>query len=131
VNCEPLFVQEAKTLDPLDVVRVAWQGYVTHRADPSGLTTDLQPMLRYNFNCRALPWPSIKHDSCDGLDNNGRGVGAWALLHAMFGKELKSDPVEAGTMSYSASCSDPEHACGGEVANNLILLSQESHGFEG
>jgi hypothetical protein len=60
VNCEPLFIQEAKTLDPLDLVRVAWQGYVTHRADPSGLTTDLQPMLKYNSNCRALPCVEFK-----------------------------------------------------------------------
>ena len=124
VNSEPLFVREARTLDPVDIVRVAWKGYVTQRADPWGLAPDLKPTLRYSFNCRALPWPSIKHDPCDGLDNNGRGVGAWARLHALFGKELESDPVEAGTMAYLAYCSNPEQGCGGEVANNLILLYQ-------
>lgn len=122
VSCEPLFVREAKTLDPLDIARVAWNGYVTQKADPWGMTPDLQPMLRYSFDCRALPWPSIKHHNVDGLDNNGRGVGAWARLHALFGKQLESDRVEAGTMAYLASCSNPEQPCGGEVANNLILL---------
>jgi hypothetical protein len=126
LESEPLFVKEAATLDPLDIVRVPWTGYVTKKPDPWGLTLELEPTLRYSFNCRALPWPSIKHDPCDGPDNNGRGVGAWSRLHEIFGKHLESDPVEAGTMAYLASCSNPEQGCGGEVANNLILLYEST-----
>jgi hypothetical protein len=126
VSYDPLFLRQADTLDPLDLVQTAWKGYVTKKADPAGMTIDLQPMLRYAFNCRALPWPSIKHDSCDGPDNNGRGVGAWARIHEIHGETLESDPTEMGTMAFLASCSDPEQGCGGEVANNLILLYEST-----
>ena len=69
VDDQPLFVTGANTLDPADLARLAWKGYVEHKADPWGLNSDFEPMLRLSFDCRALPWPSIKHSSVDALDN--------------------------------------------------------------
>jgi len=136
----PLFTTKARTLDPAEWARVAWQGYLTKKGDPWGIATDFKPTLRLSFDCRALPWPSIKHSPVDGLDNHGRGVGALALLHAMFGDEMANNPVELGQMTYLAGCTDPESGLAfsteslsrgapiaqGEMASNLLLLHKYS-----
>src|ERR1700677_1350068 len=132
----PLFATATKTLDPADLARLAWHGYVTKKGDLWGLTPDLEPTARLRFDCRALPWPSIKHNPVDGLVNNGRGAGADALLHAMFGPEMDHDAATTGQIAYLASVSDPDSGLAfltessgrgcpiaeGEMANNLIML---------
>src|ERR1051325_2138716 len=104
----PLFVSEAKTLAPSDIARECWKGYLSHQPDPWGMTFEKSPTLRFHFDNRALPWPSLKHHGVDGFDNNARNVGAHALLHAVFGAEKQNDPAEAGQMFYLLGCTDPE-----------------------
>jgi len=104
----PVFARQAKTLDPLALARLSWKGWISKRGIPWGMTADLQPTLRLSFDCRALPWPSIKQHSVDGPDNNMRAVDGLALLHAMLGDEMKDDPAEAGIIAYLASCTDPQ-----------------------
>jgi hypothetical protein len=134
----PLFAREASTLDPLVMARESWKGWISKRGVPWGMTTDLTPTLRLRFDCRALPWPSIKPHSVDGPDNNMRAVGALALLHAMLGNEMHDDPAEKGILAYLAGCTDPESgipyspdsmtrdcAIGhGEHTKNLLLFYQ-------
>ena len=53
----PVFSTEARTLDPIDVVREAWKGYLTHMCAPWGMMTGprgLQPMFRFYFEDQAL-----------------------------------------------------------------------------
>jgi hypothetical protein len=147
VSSEPLFVSEAKTLDPADVAHTCWKGYLTHQPDAWGMTAGLQPMLRFNFDDRLLPWPVLKHHGVDGFDNNARNMGAHALLHAMFGDEKKNDPAEAGELAYLLGCTDPDSGFSyspdalprncplgeGEEAKNVMLLYQQTkdpHLFE-
>src|SRR5262249_41771722 len=81
----PLFISESRTVAPSDIARECWKGYLSHQPDPWGMTFEKPPTLRFHFDNRALPWPSLKHHGVDGFDNNARNVGAQALLHAMFG----------------------------------------------
>ncbi len=136
----PIFAAETKTLDPALVARECWNGYLVKQPDPWGLTRDLKPTLRFHFDNRALPWPSLKHHSVDGPDNNARNVGAHALLHAMFGPEKDNDPAEAGEIAYLLSCTDPESGLAyspdnlprecalaeGELARNVLLLYEQT-----
>ncbi|MBI3850419.1 MAG: hypothetical protein HY298_09040 [Verrucomicrobia bacterium] len=96
----PLFVTAAKTLDPMDLARESWKGWVSKRGIPWGMTPELQPTLRLSHECRAFPWPSIKQHGVDGPDNNMRAVGGLALLHAVLGEEFKNEPAEAGIINY-------------------------------
>jgi hypothetical protein len=132
----PLFARQANTLDPLTLARQSWKGWISKRGIPWGMTADLQPTLRLSFDCRALPWPSIKQHSVDGPDNNMRAVDGLALLHAMLGDEMRGDRAEAGIIAYLASCTDPQtgipyspdsmsRSCAighGEHTKNLILM---------
>ena len=132
----PLFATNAKTFDPVDLARESLQGWISKRGIPWGMTPELKPMLRLSFDCRALPWPSIKQHSVDGPDNNMRAVDALALLHAMLGDEFQKDPAEAGIIAYLSSCTDPatgipyspdsmSRSCAighGEHTKNLILM---------
>jgi hypothetical protein len=136
----PLFATESKTFDPLDLARESWKGWISKRGIPWGMTPELKPTLRLSFDCRALPWPSIKQHSVDGPDNNMRALDALALLHAMLGDEFKDDPAEAGIIAYLSSCTDPasgipyspdsiSRGCAvghGEHAKNLILMYQHT-----
>ena len=103
----PLFATSAATFDPLDLARESWKGWITKRGIPWGMMPDGRPTLRLPFDCRALPWPSIKVHSVDGPDNNMRTLGGLALLHAMLGDEFKNDPAEAGIVGYLQWCTDP------------------------
>ena len=136
LNCPPLFATKAKTLDPLDLARESWKGWISKRGIPWGDTNRVPPDLRMPFDNRALPWPSIKTHEVDGADNNNRTTGGLALLHAMFGDEMKNDPAEAGILAYLRVCTDPvsgipfnpdkmprECAMGhGEFVKNLFLM---------
>ena len=125
VNAEPLFAREAKTLDPVEIARQGWQGYLSKMCEPWGLTTDLKPMLRLYFDDRALPWPSIKSNSVDGFDVNTRNIGSHAILHAMLGAEKDNDPIEAGQLAYVLSLTpsgEGSMVVHGELAKNLLLL---------
>jgi hypothetical protein len=136
----PLFVQDAKTLDPSAIARECWKGYLTQQPDPWGMTGDLTPTLRFHFDDRALPWPRLKHHEVDGFDNNARSVGAHALLHEMFGHEKDNDPAEAGEMAYLLGCVDPASGLAyspdrmprecplaeGEMARNVLLLYEQT-----
>ena len=103
-----IFARGAKTLDPMDVVRTAWKGYLTNMCEPWGIMPGWQPMLRFYFDDRALPWPQLKPNPVDGLDVNVRNVGAHALLHAMLGAEKENDPAEAGQIAYLLSLTPTE-----------------------
>lgn len=132
----PLFATNAATSDPVELARESWHGWISKRGISWGMTPELKPMLRLSFDCRALPWPSIKQHSVDGPDNNMRAVDALALLHAMLGDEFKNDPAEAGIIAYLSSCTDPvtgipfspdsmSRSCAighGEHTKNLILM---------
>lgn len=132
----PLFLTSANTLDPLDLARESWKGWVSKRGIPWGMMPDGRPTLRLPFDCRALPWPSIKVHSVDGPDNNMRTLGALALLHAMLVDEFKNDPSESGIIGYLQWCTDPlsgipyspdsmSRSCAighGEFAKNLVLM---------
>jgi len=136
----PLFVQQAKTLDPSEIARQCWQGYLSNQPEAWGMTFGLKPTLRFHFDNRALPWPSLKHHGVDGFDNNARNVGAHALLHQMFGAEKKNDPAEAGQLAYLLGCTDPPSGFSyspdsmirhcplgeGEQARNIMLLYQQT-----
>src|SRR6266404_9085735 len=140
-NYPPLFVEQAKTLDPETISRQCWKGYLSYQPDSWGMTFEQKPTLRFHFDNRALPWPRLKHHSVDGFDNNARNVGAHALLHAMFGVEKQNDPAEAGEMAYLLGCTDPESGFAyspdtlprqcplgeGEMARNLMLLYEQTH----
>jgi hypothetical protein len=128
----PLFLNEAKTLDPMDLARESWKGYLTKQPDAQGMTPGLTPTLRFHFDDRALPWPSLKHSVSDSGGNN---VGAQAFLHEMFGQEKNDDAAETGEMAYLLGCTDPESGLdyipdslprncpiGGELARNVLLL---------
>ena len=132
----PLFAESANTLDPVDLARESWKGWLSKRGIPWGMQSDLKPTLRLPFDCRALPWPSIKTHSVDGPDNNMRAIGGLALLHHMLGDEFKNDPAEAGIVAYLQWCTDPgtgipyspdsmskNCAIGhGEFSKNLVLM---------
>lgn len=136
----PLFVVEAKTLDPADMAREAWKGYLSKQPDVWGMLPGLQPTLRFHFDNRALPWPRLKHHLVDGFDNNARNVGAHALLHAMLGEEKNNDPVETGQIGYLLGITDSASGFAyspdslpqvcpigqGELAKNLMLLYQQT-----
>lgn len=137
-NLPPLFVTQAKTLDPLDLARESWKGWISRRGLAWGLTPDHRPTLRLSFDCRALPWASIKPHSVDGPDNNMRAIGGLAALHAMLGDEFEGDPAAAGIIAYLQWCTDPssgipyspdgtERGCAighGEHTKNLVLMYQ-------
>ena len=106
-NLPPLFVTQAKTLDPLDLARESWKGWISRRGVAWGMTPDHRPTLRLSFDCRALPWASIKPHSVDGPDNNMRAIGGLAALHAMLGDEFEGDPAAAGIIAYLQWCTDP------------------------
>lgn len=134
----PLFARQAATLDPLDLARESLHGWIARRGIPWGMTPQGTPTLRLSFDCRALPWPSIKQHSADGTDNNMRAVDALALLHAMLGEEMNGNAAEQGILAYLMSCTDPESgipycpdslprssAMGhGEHTKNLFLMYQ-------
>ena len=141
-NYSPLFVTEAKTpFDPVDLARESWRGWVTKRGIPWGMTTEHLPALRLSFDCRVLPWPSIKQHSVDGPDNNMRALGGLAFLQDMLGDEFKNDPAAAGIIGYLLWCTDPltgipyspdsmSRGCAaghGEHTKNLILMYQYTH----
>ena len=134
----PLFLTEAKTFDPLDLARESWKGWISKRGIAWGLTPQHKPTLRLSFDCRALPWPSIKQHAVDGPDNNMRAIGGLAMLHAMLGEEFKNDPAAAGIIAYLQGCTDPVsgipfnpdsigRGCAighGEHTKNLVLMYQ-------
>jgi hypothetical protein len=136
----PLFARQANTLDPTAMARFAWKGYLTSQPDPWGMQLDGQPTMRFHFDNRALPWPSLKHHNVDGFDNNSRNVGAHALLHEMFGDEKTGDLSEQMQLAYLASITDPQSGFAydaeslprmcplglGELAKNLMLLYQQT-----
>jgi hypothetical protein len=140
VTAPPLFASQAGTLDPAEIAHKCWKGYLTLQPDPWGMTPDLRPELRFNFDDRLLPWPVLKHHGVDGFDNNARNVGANALLHAIFGDEKKNDPAEAGELAYLLGCTDPASGFSyspdalprecplgeGEQAKNIMLLYQQT-----
>jgi hypothetical protein len=130
IELEPLFSQSAKTLDPVEVARKGWQGYLTHMGAPEGMTGELKPMYRLYFDDRALPWASLKQNGVDGFDVNTRNVGAHAALHAMLGSEKDNDPVEAGQYAYILSLT-PEGKGSfirhGELGENLLDLYAQTH----
>jgi len=136
LSYEPLFVTEAGTLDPTDLARESWKGYLTKQPDPWGMTMGLVPTLRFHFDDRALPWPSLKHNVSDSGANN---VGADAFLHEMFGAEKDNDPAEAGEIAYLLGCTDPESgvdyipdslprkcALGGVLPRSFLLLYEQT-----
>jgi len=136
VSYPPIFAIAAKTLDPMDIVNEAWKGWISKRGIPWGMLPGGIPTLRLSFDCRVLPWPSIKQHSVDGPDNNMRSLAAHAALHSMFPEQKKNDPYEIGQIGYLLSCTDPD--CGipyspdsmhrgcavghGEFCKNLILM---------
>jgi hypothetical protein len=107
LSYSPVFVSPSRTFDPMDLARESWKGWISKRPEPWGTTTDFTPTTRLPFDCRALPWPSIKEHSVDGPDNNMRAIGGLALLHCMLGDEMKDDPAEKGIISYLEWCTDP------------------------
>ena len=125
----PTFATEAGTLDPVEVVRYAWKGYLTHIGDPWGMMPGLQPMLRLYQSNHALPWPQLIHHTVDGPDNNARNIGSHAMLHAMLGAEKDNDPAEAGQIAYLLSLT-PRGAesfiAHGELAKNILLLYEQT-----
>lgn len=136
VEFSPTFATETKTLDPVQIVRRAWKGYLSGQSEPWGMLPDGRPSHRFFFDNRALPWARLKHNPADGGDNNNRNVGAHALLHAMLGDEKNNDPIEAGQIGYLLSITDPQTGlpfCAealprgntlghGELSKNIMLL---------
>jgi len=137
-----LFVTETKTpFDPMDLARESWKGWITKRGVPWGMTPENLPTIRLSFDCRALPWPSIKQHGVDGPDNNMRALGGLAFLQDMFGDEFKNDPAATGIIGYLLWCTDPltgipynpdsmSRGCAtghGEHAKNLVLMYQYTH----
>ncbi len=136
----PVFARQAKTLDPLELARESWKGWMSKRGVPWGMLPGGESTIRLSFDCRALPWPSIKQHSVDGPDNNMRAIGAHALLHEMLGPEKENDPIETGHMGYLLFCTDPDYglpyspdsvnrSCAighGEFAKNLIMLYEQT-----
>lgn len=127
-----MFSTAARTLDPIDIVRGAWKGYLTNMCAPWGMMSGpqgLQPMLRFYFEDQALPWPQLEHSPVDGLDTNTRNIGAHALLHDMLGAEKDNDPAEAGQIAYLLSLTPqgPESFIAvGELAKNALLLYEHT-----
>ena len=139
-SSSPLFATQAKTLDPMDIVREARAGYLTKMCEPWGMLPGLKPTYRFWFDNRVLPWPELKHHVVDGFDNNSRNLGAHALLHEMLGEEKKNDPIEAAQIGYLVNITDPDGglpytpdrlprhcALGhGELAKNVMLLYEQT-----
>lgn len=93
-----------RALDPVELAQLAWRGYVQKNPEP---WPDLDPnALRFFFDCRALPWPSLKHHVVDGSDVGMRTMGVHAKLHEMLGAEKENDPAEAGTLLYLLDVTD-------------------------
>ena len=139
IAAAPQFWRNTDTLDPMQIAKQCWEGYLTQQPEPWGMTAGLKPTLRFHFDNRVLPWAVLRHHAVDGFDNNARNVGAHALLRQMFGVAKEADPGEDGQMAYLLGCTDPESgfpysldkvprhcALGhGELAKNLILLSEQ------
>jgi hypothetical protein len=125
IEAQPQFVSEAHTLDPAEVARDAWRGYLSHMGGPGGEKPELQANARLYFTGRALPWTLLAPSDIDGFDVNTRNVGAHANLHFMLGSEKAADPVEAAQLAYIQSL-HPEGEGSfihhGELAENLIDL---------
>ena len=140
VELKPLFETRAATVDPVDVVRKAWKGYLTQQCEPVGWTSDRKPLLRFYFDNRALPWARLKHHPVDGMDNNNRNMGAHAMLHEILGEAKENDPIERGQLAYLLSVTDPSvglpyqveqqpRTCAlghGELAKNIILMYEQT-----
>jgi hypothetical protein len=138
VEAPALFASSAGTLDPKEIARICWKGYLTEQPDEWGMLPDGQPSYRFHFDSRALPWPVLKHHSVDGFDNNNRNLGAHARLHLLFGGEKDNDPAEAGQVAYLLSLTDPQtgipfdpggvaKSCAighGELAGNVMMMYQ-------
>ena len=136
----PVFAKKASTLNPIDIVRDAWKGYLTNMCEPWGMLPGLKPTYRFWFQNKALPWAELKHHMVDGFDNNGRNAGAHARLHEMLGAEKEDDPVEAGQIAYWVGIADPEGGLAygpdklprhctlghGEQSKNLMLLYEQT-----
>jgi hypothetical protein len=136
----PVFVKQAKTLDPIDIARDAWKGYLTKMCEPWGMLPGGKPTYRFWFNNRVLPWAVLEHHAVDGFDNNNRNLGAHAHLREMLGAEKANDPIEAGQIGYLMSCIDPEGGLAfspdlmprhcalghGELAKNVLLFYEQA-----
>ncbi|MDP7610887.1 MAG: hypothetical protein QGH62_00435, partial [Nitrospinaceae bacterium] len=93
-------------LDPVELVRLAWQGYA--RKNPEPWPAAGPGATRFFFDSRALPWPSLKHHVVDGSDVGMRTMGVHAKLREMLGDEKLNDPEdpEAGTLAYVLDVTD-------------------------
>ena len=134
----PVFETEAKTLDPLDLARDSWKGYLTKQAEPWGMLPGLKPTLRIHFDSRALPWPVLGSHIVD-CPLTSRNLGAHALLREMFGSEKKDDHIEEAHIGYLLSCTAPETGWAycpeklprecmlwGDLPRNVILLYEQT-----
>lgn len=125
----PLFVREAKTLDPAQIARRAWKGYLSKMGVEWGKTADSRPMFRCHHDNRGLPWPRIKPHSVDSFDTNVRSIGAHALLHEMLGSEKDDDLVEAGQIAFVLNQTPGGEGTlisTGETAKNVLLLCEHT-----
>ncbi len=132
----PQFLRTAQTLDPEEVVRTSLDGWMVKRGIPWGTQPDGRPTIRLSFDCRALPWPSIKQHSVDGPDNNMRSLAAFAAAREMLPQERSCSDSEDGIVAYLLGCTDPQlglpyspdspvRQCAvghGELTKNLILM---------
>jgi hypothetical protein len=113
---EPTFATRSKTSldpkdmgwttpDPVELVRLAWNGYMRKNPEPSPVEAG-DDALRFHFDSELLPWPSLKHHVVDGADTGMRTMGAHAKLREMLGAEKDDDPVEAATLAYVLDLTD-------------------------
>ena len=93
-----------RALDPVELSRLAWQGYVTNQ--PESTPYGGAGALRFFFDSRALPWPSFKHHVVDGVDVGMRTMEVHARLREMVGAEKENDAAEAGTLAYVLNVTD-------------------------
>jgi hypothetical protein len=55
VASSPLFVTRTATLDPRDLARESWKGWISKRGIPWGLTTDFTMFQRPQYESEQLP----------------------------------------------------------------------------
>ncbi len=81
----PIFAIRTGTLDPLDLARESWKGWISKRGIPWGMRAGLGPTLRLSFDCWALPWsrcllPATPRRTERARQSRAKGIGSHAPM---------------------------------------------------
>ena len=142
---QPLFVETTATVDPVDIVKLASEYVFKEDCELWARAYGLRPTYRPFFDKEALPRPVLRHHPEEMFDVPMRHLGAYAMMHGMFGGRIEDNPVEEGQIRYVLSCLNGELclpvgtdcfpraqdgyrsvAFGGEMAKNVMLLYEHT-----